>query len=100
MVSAARWRGVKAYVYRLPFIATSSATSYFRHDGGDFLQNLISGSLEMGAFPSLGADLSAVLPVGYLSKTIVAVMVEDLSAPTGTLASSMRPGGPLISSST
>ncbi|KAK4172239.1 hypothetical protein QBC36DRAFT_363297 [Triangularia setosa] len=80
MVSAARWRGARASVYRLPFVGASSATGHFRQDRGDFLHNLISGSLELGAFPSLGAaDLSAVLPVDYLSKTIVAVMTEDLS---------------------
>lgn len=74
MVAAARWRGARASVYRLPFVAASSATGHFRQDRGDFLHNLIAGSLEMGAFPSLDADLSAVLPVDYLAETAVAVM--------------------------
>lgn len=33
----------------------------------------------MGAFPSLNADLSAVLPVDYLCKTIVAIATQDPS---------------------
>ncbi|KAF2469221.1 nonribosomal peptide synthetase 7 [Lindgomyces ingoldianus] len=78
MVAAARWRGAKASVYRLPFVTASSATGHFRLDRGDFLHNLIAGSLEMDAFPSLDADLSAVLPIDYLCKTIVAVMTRDL----------------------
>ncbi|KAJ2989219.1 hypothetical protein NUW58_g3582 [Xylaria curta] len=49
-----------------------------KYDPGDFLQNLISGGLEIGVFPSLDADLSSVLPVDYISKTIVAVMTSDL----------------------
>ena len=32
----------------------------------------------MGVFPLLDADLSAVLPIDYLCKTIVAVMTRDL----------------------
>jgi hypothetical protein len=32
----------------------------------------------MGAFPSLDADMSAVLPIDYLCKTIVAVMTQDV----------------------
>ncbi|RYP50631.1 hypothetical protein DL768_003913 [Monosporascus sp. mg162] len=77
MVAAARWRGARASVYRLPFVTASSTTGHFRLDRGDFLHNLIAGSLEMGAFPSLNADLSAVLPVDYVGKTIVAVMTQD-----------------------
>ena len=77
MVAAARWRGAKASVYRVPFITASTATGHFRLDRGDFLHNLIAGSGELGSFPSLNADLSVVQPVDYLSKTIVAVMVED-----------------------
>jgi len=78
MVAAARWRGSRASVYRLPFVTASSATGHFRLDRGDFLHNLISGCLEMGAFPSLDADMSAVLPIDYLCKTIVAVMTQDV----------------------
>jgi thioester reductase-like protein len=77
LVAAARWRGAKASVYRLPYVTASTTTGHFRRDRGDFLHNLIVGSLEMGAFPSLDADLSAVLPVDYLAKTIVAVMTLD-----------------------
>lgn len=33
----------------------------------------------MGALPSLDADLSVVLPVDYLSKTLMAVVTRDLS---------------------
>ncbi|OCL14727.1 nonribosomal peptide synthetase 7 [Glonium stellatum] len=79
MVAAARWRGAKASVYRVPFVTASAATGHFRLDRGDFLHNLIAGSIEMGSFPSLDADLSVVQPVDYLCKTIVAVMVKDRS---------------------
>ncbi|KXX74579.1 Erythronolide synthase, modules 1 and 2, partial [Madurella mycetomatis] len=74
LVAAARWRGARAYVYRLPYVTASTITGHFRHDRGDFLHNLIVGSLEMGAFPSVDADMAAVLPVDYLAKTILAVM--------------------------
>ena len=79
MVAAARWRGAKASVYRVPFITASAATGHFRLDRGDLLHNLIAGSIELGSFPSLDIDLSAALPVDYLCKTIVAVMVQDRS---------------------
>lgn len=79
MVAAARWRGAKASVYRLPFITASAATGHFRLDRGDFLHNLIVGSIEMGSFPSLDADLSIVLPVDYLAKTIVAMVTQHLA---------------------
>lgn len=78
LVAAARWRGAKASVYRLPYVTASTETGHFRLDRGDFLHNLITGGLEMGAFPSLDADMSAVLPVDYLSKTIVTAMTQDL----------------------
>ncbi|GAB1317929.1 Nonribosomal peptide synthetase 7 [Madurella fahalii] len=74
LVAAARWRGARAYVYRLPYVTASNSTGHFRHDRGDFLHNLIVGGLEMGAFPSVDADMAAVLPVDYLAKTILAVM--------------------------
>ncbi|WP_433548670.1 amino acid adenylation domain-containing protein [Streptomyces sp. CA-294286] len=78
MVAAARWRGARASVYRLPFVAASARTGHFRLDRGDFLHNLIVGGLSLGSFPSLKADLTAVLPVDYLSGTIAAAMTEDL----------------------
>ncbi|RYP63027.1 hypothetical protein DL770_009479 [Monosporascus sp. CRB-9-2] len=78
MVAAARWRGARASVYRLPYVTASTTTGYFRRDRGDFLHNLIVGSLEIGAFPSLDADMSAVLPIDYLSKTIVDVMTQNV----------------------
>ncbi|KAH6838530.1 hypothetical protein B0I37DRAFT_439604 [Chaetomium sp. MPI-CAGE-AT-0009] len=78
LLAAARWRGARASVYRLPYVTASAATGHFRHNRGDFLHNLVVGGLEMGAFPALDADLSAVLPVDYLAKTIVAVMTGDL----------------------
>ncbi|RYO94322.1 hypothetical protein DL766_000599 [Monosporascus sp. MC13-8B] len=78
MMAAARWRGARASVYRLPYVTASTTTGCFRRDRGDFLHNLIVGSLEMGAFPSLDADMSAVLPIDYLSKTIVAVMTQNV----------------------
>ena len=77
LVAAARWRGARAVVYRLPYVTASTTTGHFRLDRGDFLHNLIDGCLQMGAFPSLDADLSRVQPVDYLSKTIVAVMTQD-----------------------
>ncbi|KAK8091367.1 hypothetical protein PG994_000872 [Apiospora phragmitis] len=77
LVAAARWRGAKATVYRLPYVTASTMSGHFRRDGGDFLHNLISGSLELGAFPRLEANLSAVLPVDYLSKTMVDVVTLE-----------------------
>ncbi|KAL2292135.1 hypothetical protein FJTKL_10780 [Diaporthe vaccinii] len=79
MVSAARWRGAKAIVYRLPFITASVSSGHFRRDRGDFLHNLIAESVKIGPVPSLDADLSAVLPVDYLCKTIVAIATQDSS---------------------
>lgn len=55
----------------------ASANGHFRLDGGDFLNNLITGSLDLGAFPSINADLSAVLPVDYPCETIATIMTED-----------------------
>ncbi|OTA96033.1 hypothetical protein M434DRAFT_377008 [Hypoxylon sp. CO27-5] len=78
MVSAARWRGATASVYRFPFITASAKTGHFRRDRGDFLHNLIAGSIQMGSFPSVDADLSAVLSVDYLCKTVANVMTRDL----------------------
>ena len=77
LVVAARFRGAKASSYRLPFVAASATNGHFRLDRGDFLNNLITGSLDLGAFPSINADLSAVLPVDYLCNTIAAIMTED-----------------------
>ncbi|KAK8011006.1 hypothetical protein PG990_009971 [Apiospora arundinis] len=82
MVAAARWRGARAVVYRLPFVTAAMGTGHFRRDRGDFLHNLIAGCLEMGpcCFPSLdGADMSAVLPVDYLSGVIATMATQDLS---------------------
>lgn len=78
LVAAARWRGAKASVYRLPYVTASATTGHFRSDRGDFLHNLISGSVEIGVFPDVDANMSAVLPVDYLSKTIVTIMAEDM----------------------
>jgi len=79
MVAAARWRGAKASVYCLPFVGPSASNGHFRLDRGDFFHNLMAGSLELGNFPSLKGDLSAVLPVECLGKTIVAVMTRERS---------------------
>ncbi|KAM5440314.1 hypothetical protein McanCB21832_000421 [Microsporum canis] len=79
MVAAARWRGARASIYRLPFVTASASTGYFRLDHGDFLHNLVAGCVEMDSFPLLDTDLSIILPVDYLSKTVVAVMTQDLS---------------------
>ncbi|MEU9099689.1 amino acid adenylation domain-containing protein [Streptomyces sp. NPDC048361] len=78
MVAAARWRGARASTYRLPFVGASTRTGHFRLDRGDFLHNLITGSLELGSFPALDADLTTVLPVDYLCRTIAAAMTDDL----------------------
>ena len=77
MVVAARFRGAMASSYRLPFVAASATSGHFRKDLGDFLNNLITGSVELGAFPLLDADLSTVLPVDYLCNTIATIMTED-----------------------
>lgn len=77
MVVAARFRGAMASSYRLPFVAASATNGHFRLDRGDFLNNLITGSLDLGVFPSIDADLSSVLPVDYLCNTIATIMTED-----------------------
>ncbi|MFD8806077.1 amino acid adenylation domain-containing protein [Streptomyces sp. NPDC059597] len=79
MVSAARRRGAKASTYRLPYVGASTSTGRFRLDRGDFLHNLVSGCLAMGSFPSLAADLTAVLPVDYLCRTVAAAVTSDLA---------------------
>jgi polyketide synthase 12 len=79
MVAAARWRGAKASTYRLPYVGASTRTGQFRLDRGDFLHNLITGCLAMGSFPSLAADLTAVLPVDYLCRTVAEAMTSDLA---------------------
>ncbi|MBB5939896.1 polyketide synthase [Streptomyces zagrosensis] len=79
MVAAARWRGAKASVYRLPFVAASTRTGHFRLDRGDFFHNLIVGGIAMGSFPSLNADLTAVLPVDYLCQSVAKAMTDDLA---------------------
>jgi thioester reductase-like protein len=78
MVAAAHWRGAVASVYCLPFVTASTTTGHFRLDRGDFLHNFISDCIDMGAFPILDTDLAAVLPVDYLSETIVALMTRNL----------------------
>ncbi|VUC26092.1 unnamed protein product [Clonostachys rosea] len=78
MVSAARWRGASASVYRMPFVFASS-TGHFRLDRGDFLHNLIAGSIQMGSFPIVNADLSTVLPVDYLCRSMVDIVTRDVS---------------------
>lgn len=78
LVVAARWRGARASIYRLPFVTASFAGGYFRRDQGDFLHNLIAGCLEMGAFPAVNAQLGAVLPVDYLSRTISSIMLRQV----------------------
>ena len=77
LFSAARWRGAKTCVYRLPYATASSATGHFRRDRGDFLHNLILGCLELEKFPDVDADMGAVLPVDYLAQTIVAITTRD-----------------------
>ncbi|ORY11783.1 polyketide synthase [Clohesyomyces aquaticus] len=77
MIVAARFRGARASSYRLPFVAASAINGHFRLDRGDFLNNLIVGSLDLGVFPLIDADLSAVLPVDYLCNTISTIMTED-----------------------
>ncbi|EEQ28107.1 polyketide synthase [Microsporum canis CBS 113480] len=77
MIVAARFRGAAASSYRLPFVAASATNGRFRLDRGDFLNNLITGSLDLGAFPSLNSSLSSVLPVDYLCNTIATIMTED-----------------------
>jgi amino acid adenylation domain-containing protein/thioester reductase-like protein len=79
MVIAARWRGLGCSIYRLPFVTASASTGHFRRDRGDFMHNLIAGSIDLGWFPELNVDLSAVLPVDYLASTIVTVMTQDLA---------------------
>ena len=79
MVAAARWRGARASVYRLPFVGASASTGHFRLDQGDFLHNLVAGGIAMGRFPSLQGEMTSMLPVDYLSGTIAEVMTTDLA---------------------
>ncbi len=78
MVMAARWRGAKASIYRLPFVGASSSSGSFRLDQGDFLHNLIAGCIGLGSFPALNASLDGLLPVDYLAQSIARVMTQDL----------------------
>jgi polyketide synthase 12 len=78
MVSAARRRGALASVYRLPFVGAAAGSGHFRLDQGDFLHNLIVGCIGIGSFPALDIGLGAVLPVDYLSRTVVTAMTQDL----------------------
>jgi amino acid adenylation domain-containing protein/thioester reductase-like protein len=94
MVAAARWRGATASVYRLPYVTASTATGHFRQDRGDFLHNLITGCLELGAFPSIQADLSAVLPVDYLAQTVVAKMSSIPQGSSGQDYDFLNPHAP------
>ena len=73
MVMAARCRGAQAFIYRLPFITASATSGHFPLNNRDFLHHLIRGSLEMGRFPSLNADLSLVFPVDYVCQTIITI---------------------------
>lgn len=66
-----------ASVYRMPFITASASNGSFRSDRGDFLHNLITGSIDMGSFPSINSNLAMVLPVDYLAKTVVHMMARD-----------------------
>ncbi len=63
MVAAARWRGAKASVYRIPFV-TASTLGHFRLDRGDFLHNMIVESIELGYFifrcRSLGSSIGGL----------------------------------------
>ncbi|KAK0610815.1 polyketide synthase [Immersiella caudata] len=83
LFSAARWRGAKTCVYRLPYITACSETGQYRRDRGDFLHSLIVGSLKLGAYPSLNADMSAVLPVDYLAKVISKIVTYDYESRIG-----------------
>jgi amino acid adenylation domain-containing protein/thioester reductase-like protein len=78
MVAAARWRGAQASIYRLPFATASSGTGHFRLDRGDFLHNLIAGSMQIGCFPSLDFDLRCILPIDYLAGVIGRLVTSDL----------------------
>lgn len=77
MVSAAQFRGALASSNRLPFVAASETSGHFRLGRADFLNNLITGSPDLGAFPSIGADISSVVPVDYLCNTIATIMIKD-----------------------
>ncbi|KAJ2979129.1 hypothetical protein NQ176_g3436 [Zarea fungicola] len=80
MVSAARSRGAKTSIFRLPLIFASSETGHFNSEP-DFLHLLIVGSLLMGKFPSLDGDLSAWMPIDYLCQAIASAMMQNHSLP-------------------
>lgn len=77
MVAAARWRGLKAFIYRLPLVSASSITGHFRHDRGDFLHNFIVSCLDMDLFPSVNANLASIIPIDHLSATIVSMISQE-----------------------
>ncbi|USP76410.1 SwnK [Curvularia clavata] len=94
MVVAARFRGARASSYRLPFVSASTSNGQFRLDRGDFFNNLVSGSLELGAFPSIDADLSAVLPVDYLCSTIATIIADNQQDSIGKDYDFLNPQAP------
>ncbi|KAJ6439257.1 hypothetical protein O9K51_07142 [Purpureocillium lavendulum] len=77
MVAEARLRGAKASVYRLPLIFASSDTGIYEPGIKDVLHCLIIGSLETGRYPSLDADVSSVMPVDYLCRSIADIIVQQ-----------------------
>ncbi|UNI19584.1 Type I Modular PKS [Purpureocillium takamizusanense] len=77
MVAEARLRGANASIYRLPLIFASSDTGIYEPGIEDVLHCLIVGSLETGRYPSLDADLSAVMPVDYLCTSLASIMVQQ-----------------------
>ncbi|RDA82882.1 hypothetical protein CP532_0390 [Ophiocordyceps camponoti-leonardi (nom. inval.)] len=77
LVEAARWRGARASIYRLPLITASTASGHFRLRTGDFLHGLLAGSVEIGAFPLLDTRMEHILPVDYVAGTIVTFITGD-----------------------
>ncbi|KAK4447373.1 hypothetical protein QBC34DRAFT_382330 [Podospora aff. communis PSN243] len=78
LFSAARWRGAKTCIYRLPYVTASRKNGHFRMDRGDFLHNLILGCFELGSYPWVDSDMSIVLPVDYLAEVVGSIVTRDL----------------------
>src|SRR3569833_1863687 len=73
-VAAACWCGANAFIYRLPYVTASTTSGHFRHDRGDFLHNLIAGSLVLGVFFLLVLVLLVVLFVVFFVLCFVVVL--------------------------
>jgi thioester reductase-like protein len=69
LVMAARERGIPASIYRPPQIAGHSVTGECKVD--DLLPLMIRGCIQLGSAPSLGSLPLELMPVDFVSRSIV-----------------------------